>query len=56
MPKNKRDYEIEIEVTDRVAAFDEGPTREKTEKALAAPPAPTTWCPMLPDPRRWVLR
>lgn len=36
MPKNKRDFEVEIEATIRVAAFDEDSARKKIEKALAA--------------------
>lgn len=36
MPKNKRDFEVEIEATVRVAAFDEDSARKKIEKALAA--------------------
>lgn len=36
MPKNKRDFEVEIEATVRVAAFDEDSARRKIEKALAA--------------------
>jgi len=36
MPKNKRNFEVEIEATVRVAAFDEDSARKKIEKALAA--------------------
>jgi hypothetical protein len=36
MPKNKRDFEVEIEATVRVAAFDEDSARKKIGKALAA--------------------
>lgn len=36
MPKNKRNFEVEIEATIRVAAFDEDSARKKIEKALAA--------------------
>lgn len=36
MPKNKRDFEVEIEATVRVAAFDEDSARKKIERALAA--------------------
>lgn len=36
MPKNKRNFEVEIEATVRVAAFDEDSARKKMEKALAA--------------------
>ncbi len=36
MPKNKRDFEVEIEATVRVAAFDEDSARKKVGKVLAA--------------------
>ena len=35
MPKNKRHFDVEIEATVRVAAFDEVSARKKIEKALA---------------------
>lgn len=35
MPKSKRRFEIEIEATLAVAAFDEDSARKKIEKALA---------------------